>query len=299
MIVSDPAFVFKYGLELAGHNWPHQSLDKATKRDINRFRQAYGLGPNAILIVYQDVQSADILGELSIDGANITDMLMALSWLKTYPMEHNHAGKWKLSENTARGRTWRYVKSFQGLKNHKVKWICADPNNLPDEIFICSVDGIHCQISEIRTKPDKNLCSFKNKKPGVVYELAIAVYDSRLVWINGPFPAGTSDIDVFRKPGGLKSKVPKGKRVIADQGYVGETEIFSLRNPLDTKEVKELKRRAKARHEVFNGRLKDFAILSQRFRSTRDSLSKHKSVFEACCVLQQYDVEDGHPLFKV
>jgi hypothetical protein len=299
MIILDAASVFKFGLELGGHQWPHTSLDKATKLDINRFRQAYGLGPNAILLVYLDIQSRELLGELAVDKANIKDMLMALSWLKNYPMEHNHAGKWNLSENTARKRTWRYLKSFQKLKDHKVKWVCPDPANPPDEVFICSVDGIHCQISEIRTKPDKNLCSYKNKRPGVVYELAIAVYDSKLVWINGPFLAGTSDLDVFRMPDGLKSKIPKGKRVIADQGYRGEPQICSVRNPLDTKEVKELKGRAKARHEVFNGRLKDFAILSQRFRSTRDSLTKHKTVFEACCVLQQYDVEDGHPLFKV
>jgi hypothetical protein len=299
MMILDPETVFKHGLELAGHQWPHQSLERATNRDISRFRQAYGLGPNAIALVFQDVQSEDILGSFAIDSPRLTDVLMALSWLKTYPMEHNHSGRWKLCENTARTRTWHYVKTFQRLKNHKVIWICPDPNNPPDEAFICSVDGIHCQISEIRTKPDKNLCSYKNKKPGVVYELAIAVYESRLVWINGPFLAATNDLDVFRMPGGLKSKIPKGKRVIADQGYVGEPEICAVRNPLDTKEVKELKKRAKARHEVFNGRLKDFAILSQRFRSTRDSLSKHKTVFEACCVLQQYDVEDNHPLFKV
>jgi hypothetical protein len=30
-----------------------------------------------------------------------------------------------------------------------------------------------------------------------------------------------------------------------------------------------------------------------------DSLNKHKCVFDVCCVLQQYNVEDGHPLFKV
>jgi hypothetical protein len=132
-----------------------------------------------------------------------------------------------------------------------------------------------------------------------VYELAIAVYDSRLVRINGPFLAGTSDIDVFRKPNGLLSKIPKGKRVIADRGYSGEANICSIRNPMDSKDLKEMKNRALAKHEVFNGRLKDFGILDQRFQSNRDSLNKHKCVFEACCVLQQYDVEDGHPLFKV
>jgi hypothetical protein len=131
-----------------------------------------------------------------------------------------------------------------------------------------------------------------------VYELAIAVYDSRLVWINGPFLAGTSDIDVFRKPNGLLSKIPKGKRVIADRSYSGEASICSSWNPMDSKELKEMKNRASAKHEVFNGRLKDFGM-DHRFRSNWDSLNKHKCVFEACCVLQQYDVEDGHPLFEV
>jgi hypothetical protein len=84
------------------------------------------------------------------------------------------------------------------------------------------------------------VCSYKNKKPGVVYELAIAVYDLRLVWINGPFLAGTSDIDVFRKPNGLLSKIPKGKRVIADRGYSEEANICSIWNPMDSKELKEM-----------------------------------------------------------
>jgi hypothetical protein len=31
--------------------------------------------------------------------------------------------------------------------------------------------------------------------------------------------AGRGDIDIFRKEGGLKSKMPASKRVIADHGY--------------------------------------------------------------------------------
>jgi hypothetical protein len=299
MIIADPVKVFKYGLEMASHSWPYDTLDKATKLHDKRFRQAYGVGPNTIVKVSSDLHSTKISGNLSIKDQSLNEILMALSWLNTYPKEHNHAGNWKCCENKARKVTWKYVKSIQGLKNHKVQWIVPDPNNPPEEVFLCTVDGVHCQISEIRTKPDKNLCSYKNKKPGVVYELAIAVYDSRLVRINGPFLAGTSDIDVFRKPNGLLSKIPKGKRVIADRGYSGEANICSIRNPMDSKDLKEMKNRALAKHEVFNGRLKDFGILDQRFQSNRDSLNKHKCVFEACCVLQQYDVEDGHPLFKV
>jgi hypothetical protein len=40
------------------------------------------------------------------------------------------------------------------------------------------------------------------------------VWYLRLVWINVPFLAGTSDIDVFQKPNGLLFKIPEGMRVI-------------------------------------------------------------------------------------
>jgi hypothetical protein len=146
MIILDPVKVLKYGLEEAGHGkWPHTSLDKATKLHMNRFRQSYGVGPNAIVEVAKDLQSEDLLGnDLAIKNLTLKDLLMSLSWLKTYPKEHNHAGKWKVCENVARKKTWRYLKSFQGLKDHKVKWIIPDPNHPPDEIFICSVDGVQC-----------------------------------------------------------------------------------------------------------------------------------------------------------
>jgi hypothetical protein len=226
MIITDPVKVFKYGLEMASHSWPYDTLDKATKLHIKRFRQAYGVGPNTIVKVSSDLHSTKISGNLSIKDQSLNKILMALSWLKTYPKEHNHTGNWKCCENKARKVTWKYVKSIRGLKNHKVQWIVPDPNNPPEEVFLCTVDGVHCQISEIRTKPDKNLCSYKNKKPGVVYELAIAVYDSRLVWINGHFLAGTSDIDVFRKPNGLLSKIPK-ERESSLTAVIPEKPIFA------------------------------------------------------------------------
>jgi len=61
----------------------------------------------------------------------------------------------------------------------------------------------------------------------------------------------------------LHKKVKPWKKVIADRGYKSEEEklIFSLPSTTDTKENNEFKRRARLRHETFNGRLKNFAIL--------------------------------------
>ena len=50
---------------------------------------------------------------------------------------------------------------------------------------------------------------------------------------------------------------------------------------------------AQARHESFNGRIKVFGILDTRFHH---GVQKHKAVFEAACVIVQYDMETGRPL---
>ena len=102
-------------------------------------------------------------------------------------------------------------------------------------------------------------------------------------------------MQIFRKPGGLKSKIPPGKMVIADKGYPGEPSC-RLRNSYDAPEVKTFKKRARARHETVNSRIKSFNVLAQRFCS---DVSKHKVVFEAVCVITQYEMENGHPLFDV
>jgi hypothetical protein len=134
----------------------------------------------------------------------------------------------------------------------------------------------------------------------LAYELGIAIHSNRLVWVNGPFPAGQNDITIYRKPNGLKSKIPANKRVIADEGYKGEAQI-STRNPFDSRAVKKFMSRVKARHETFNGRLKHFKILDERFRHGKDQhktvIEKHKAVFEAICVVVQYEMENGHPMF--
>ena len=99
----------------------------------------------------------------------------------------------------------------------------------------------------------------------------------------------------------LKSKITPGKRAIGNEGcYVGYPDQIMTRNGLDCDEVKMLKKRVKARHETFNSRLKGFGILNQAFRSTGPSrLEKHKATFEACCVIIQYEMDNGSPLFVV
>jgi hypothetical protein len=80
-------------------------------------------------------------------------------------------------------------------------------------------------------------------------------------------------------------------------------EQISRQNPFDTQAVKEFKNQVKARHETFNGRLKHFHILAERFRHGKDKFKtvivKHKAVFEGLCVVVQYKMENGSPMFDV
>ena len=158
------------------------------------------------------------------------------------------------------------------------------------------MDGTHCRINEPRTQPSAGWYSKKYNKAGLSYELGIAIRSNKLVWINGPFPAGQNDLAIYRKPNGLKTKIPPGKLVVGDEGYMGEDEQVSTRNPFDSPELRNFKRRAKARHETFNGRIKNFKILDERFRH---GVAKHQAVFEAVCVLVQYDMDNGHPMFDI
>jgi len=91
MVILDPVDVFKYGIEKAGHPsvWSRCSLDKISRLDDGRFRQAFGIGPNAIVItVFEDIQNVEIMGDSVIVDANLRDFMMSLRWLRVSKLLH-------------------------------------------------------------------------------------------------------------------------------------------------------------------------------------------------------------------
>jgi hypothetical protein len=87
----------------------------------------------------------------------------------------------------------------------------------------------------------------------------------------------------------------EGKLVVADLGYRGESEFIATPNSHDTAEVRAFKSRILARHESFNGKVKQFKILRDRFRH---GVEKHSMAFEAACVITQYRLEHGSALMS-
>jgi hypothetical protein len=96
---------------------------------------------------------------------------------------------------------------------------------------------------------DPSYYSHKLIKAGLNYELAIALSTGRLVWMNGPFPAGTNDVSIFVKHGLHNDKLLSlGKKAIGDGGYVGHSETVSTPNAHDSYGTKKFKSRALKRH---------------------------------------------------
>jgi hypothetical protein len=167
------------------------------------------------------------------------------------------------------------------------------------EILLLTVDGVHCSVNEPKHPTlSKNPAWYSHKfhQSAVDYEIGISIYTQQVVWISGPHRAGANDISIYRKNGGLKEKIPRGKRAIGDNGYRGEAATISTPNSNDIPSLRKFKGRARARQETFNSRIKTFACLVKKFRH---GLVRQKQVFEAVCVICQYQMENGSPLFDV
>jgi hypothetical protein len=61
-------------------------------------------------------------------------------------------------------------------------------------------------------------------------------------------------------------------------------------------EKRAMQGRVRARHEMLNGRLKNWGILSLVFRH---HILQHINVFQACALVTQLTIENGEPLLEV
>ena len=289
--------VRREGLLICGFTRKRQDKVKQ-ERNETRFRGNFGASSLAIKKVIDD-----LLDENLTKNFNLKYFFLTLTWLKSYSTYLQLEGHWDICPETIAAKSKEYLSYIHNLKRRKIKWF--EDDEIEDDVFIMTVDGVHCRVQEVRKDPGSKWYSHKSHGAGLSYELGIAIRSDRLVWINGPFPASKHDITIFKfgsgdrnSPGtNLKSMIPVGKRVVADSGYSGEdNNTISVTREGDSKEVKEMKARAKSRHETFNSRIKSFTILSTEFRH---NIALHQAVMESVCVLLQYDMESGHGLFEV
>jgi hypothetical protein len=262
----------------------------------NRFRKHFGSSALVCALIWEDLQTTTVQdARVPPDSRRIEYFLMAMHHLKLYPKEYEREATWDVSEMWGRDWVWYYLEKIQALKKEKITW----PEDFDEDIWVLTVDGTHCWIQEPKHptwSQDKDFFSHKYGKAGINYELAISLTESRLIWMNGPFKAGTNDVTIF-KNNGLKQKLREaGKRGIGDGGYNGHAAQLSTPNSHDSKGVKTFKGRALKRHERFNGYTKAFDCLSGRFRH---SVDRFATCFEAVCVICQYQIENGNDLYDI
>jgi hypothetical protein len=266
--------------------------------NVSRFVSYFGSSPSVCATIWEDLQRDSTVDEARVeqDKRKPKYFLMAMHFLKVYDTELRNEGPWKISRKHARKWIFFYLSKVQALKATKITW----PLDWGDDVWIVTVDGTHCWINE-PTHPDwsqdKEYYSHKYNKAGLNYELGISIASSRLVWMNGPFKAGTNDVSIFQARHGLKEKLQSiGKKGIGDKGYNGHHNDVSTFNALDSRAVKKFKSRALHRHETFNNMTKRFDCLSGRFRH---GVNQFASCFEAICVICQYQLEADMPLYDV
>ena len=133
-------------------------------------------------------------------------------------------------------------------------------------------------------------------KSALRYELGVDILTGNLVWIQGPYPAGKySDIVIFNEV--LTFLLEPGERVEANKGYRGYPDkIKCPANDVNPAENRAMQGKARARHETFNGWLKNWGILSQVYRH---HIMLHGDVFRACAVVTQLIAANSELLFEV
>jgi hypothetical protein len=289
----------QYGLELIGYD--DQQLRRMSEHvKLDNFRLHIGSLPYVIEKIWSDLlNTSNPAAQLDEESKDPVKFLMAHYFLKVYPRERAMPPLFHLCRNTIRTWVWYYVRKMQALKDAKIQ-IPEEWKNAR-ETMLYTVDGVHFWTREAPhpTLPyNKKSYSHKNKQAGLSYEIGVSLVDSRIVWFSGPWPAGESDIAIFKKPGGLKSKTPETCVGIADNGYRGEKYgKLAIPNSKDSPQVSRFKSTARARQESLNKRLKVYQCLAQRFRHS--PATRHLPIFTAVCVIVQYQMELGQPIFDL
>jgi len=281
------------GLEAAGFR--NHALSDATK--MRRYISEYGSGPHVHAAMFNDMKTLANNGNAGQGTplrSNPIQFLLACDWLKNYSYYTKLASKYKKQEATCGKWIWYYVEKINELFELKIVWTWHANQNNPNEIFIASVDGTHCRINEPGGF-DRRYKSHKHGKAALNYEVGLHLSESKIVHVCGP-TFQQNDGTVSQRPDGIQAKVPAGKKIIADKIYIGYGNCFSTPNNRDPEPLKKFKDRARSRHETVNARLKKFRVLSATFHHKKEL---HGAVFRAVCVIVQYEMDLGTPLFDI
>lgn len=314
-------YLLEYGLRVVGHG-----LVGANHENHLNFKAAYGVSPRACVALWQDMWDSQH-PEITIGpGASLDHFFWCLHFIRAYPLERNMAGYLRANRRGMMRRVKEYVTMISLMKDQKIKLPRVntdvqlflnlppaddetDPNDAAarlddndnnndateDEaanLFFLTVDGTDCPINE-PTPFNRNWMSHKFKGPAIKYEIGVSL-EGDISWVSTPYRGSVHDSTIFRRA--LRLAIPEGYCVIVDSAYGQQDDKVAPVTDYDDKEVAIFKKRALARHETCNKRLKDFKVTSHHFRH---GLPFHSVCFNAVAVACQYNIENGEPLFDL
>jgi hypothetical protein len=154
-----------------------------------------------------------------------------------------------------------------------------------------TLDGTDCPIQEPQPFNEK-WYSHKLNGPGIRYELGLNIITADIVWVNGGYPCGEfSDLKLARQL--YVDNVDECELTLADDTYKDRRYfIYPSRDNNTLREQKLLM----SRHETLNRRLKQFSVLSQRFRHKR---MKHPLCFYAVANITQVMIDAGYKPYQI
>lgn len=299
--LSSPTSLLSFGLKIAGFGKERQRCRK--ELSVQRFRAHYGVSHEAIAHLIEDLRKHQ-----PEEVVEVTLLLMGVYWLKVYTTEEVMAGRWGYDEKYCREHSRKYVLRIAALKPVKITFRGLDPR-----CKYVPVDGVHVRTQEFRCNPSSSWWSVKHNGPGVGFEVCCdPTNKGRILHATRAAPAGVHDLTRFRggkkndkknwKKDSLYFKLPDGVKAVGDSGYAGQPDKVVVTTEAHAAATKQLFARMKSMQETCFKRMKHFNVLSTTFRhgaGTSDKLQKVGDAFDAIAVLTQYDIEHGHPLFKV
>lgn len=151
------------------------------------------------------------------------------------------------------------------------------------------MDGTDCRIFE-PTPFSPCWYSHKFKGPGLRYEVGLNIRTGDIIWAHGGYPCGAwNDLKIARNV--FVYFLDDGELVLADKGYRGSRYFIT---PNEDNGIRH--KQIMARHETVNKKLKQFKILSEKYRH---SLERHPMCFHAIVNITQISINYGEKLYSL